>query len=118
MKYSLKKHEDFRIILNNGKKIELKTFNVFVLKSEIFLKHIFNISKHRHLKYLNLLKEGSLLGILTSKKFGKSNKRNSAKRKIRKIFFDICKARGYTFVAIPKARSVARHKAIKATSNS
>jgi ribonuclease P protein component len=74
MKNTLKKHKDFKLVMNNGRVFKQKYFNVFYIKKEHFMKI------HGSQKYSDA---SNLYGIMTSKKLGGAVVRNRCKRFVR-----------------------------------
>ena len=80
MKATIKQHDDFKLLIKNGKKKVLNTFIISYLEFEQYISLLQKQSKHRAGIYC---KQNFLFGILTSKKFGEANKRNYFKRVVR-----------------------------------
>jgi len=104
LRVTLKKYEDFKLILSSGTRKVLNNIVVCYLSKQSFSQKMLLKSQKRHKDYeLNDL----VFGILTSKKMGKAHERNRFKRVVR-ASLDSCKINAnfcYVFMPNLKPRS-------------
>jgi len=102
LRASLKKYEDFKLVLSSGERKVLNKCIICYLNKDVFLQKISLKSKIRHAIYS--ASKTLVFGILTSKKMGCAVKRNHFKRLVRASLNKASLNPNYFYVFLPNLK--------------